>query len=437
MPRGASYLLSKSDEAALSRINPKHPRIKRSAATKLALAAIVSEFVEPTNGTSITITKSPPVVRLITRRISYKYLRGKSELKLDARNIWRIYFRKTFGKMNVVQSSDQSLLHRAIYIQRRHNTAAEDALGRQKRIKSSSTNPLGNDLPTIRSVTTIDQTGSPRLIYTCTDLHSRHHGSIHHKDIANKNILYEAVGISNKTLSLSSTGRRCVAKHDDVTVAFEGAAYFKNLRKVMSSKCKVDLAHFEYSLASHVLSCGKTRDIVRCNGNLDPTQYSVNIRITFFFGRIQNAGNLLFDGATFPGVNVKSFESIPPALKNQLNILFQDSTLFTKSWIKESFPNAARNAKCAGHLNAKMGFPKSTSLFEYFDVIICRNTVLRKHMDEKNDHRKGYNICTVYSYCVMLNGEEYKISIIMTTRTTVGSACDKAGMHNHLKQHFN
>ena len=59
MARGASYLLSKLDEAALHQINPKHPRIKRSDATKVALAVISSEFVEPTDGTSTTITKLP------------------------------------------------------------------------------------------------------------------------------------------------------------------------------------------------------------------------------------------------------------------------------------------------------------------------------------------------------------------------------------------
>ena len=100
MSRGASYLLSKLDEAALHRINPKHPRIKRSAATKVALAAILSEFVEPTDGTSITITNPPPFVRLIARRINYNYLRGKSELKLDARNIWRIYFRHSLQHLS-------------------------------------------------------------------------------------------------------------------------------------------------------------------------------------------------------------------------------------------------------------------------------------------------------------------------------------------------
>ena len=35
-------------------------------------------------------------------------------------------------------------------------------------------------------------------------------------------------------------------------------------------------------------------------------------------------------------------------------------------------------------------------------------------------------MCTVYTYFVMLNGEECKVSVIMTTRYTVGSACDNA-----------
>ncbi len=88
---------------------------------------------------------------------------------------------------------------------------------------------------------------------------------------------------------MASTGPQCVSKHEDVTVAFEGAACIKNLRKAMYSECKVDLAQFEHSFASHVLSQGKTRDIVRCNGTLDPTQVSVNIHLQFFFGRIQDA----------------------------------------------------------------------------------------------------------------------------------------------------
>ena len=321
----------------LSTANPKHPRIKRSHATQIALTAIIAEFVQPTNGTSITITKVPPFVTHIICRTNNTLLWSKSDLNLDARNVWRIFFRKSFGRKTVVQSIDQSLLHRAIYIQRRNNTPGENAIGRQKRIKSTSTSPIGNDYLTIRSVTTIDQTHSKRTMYTCADLHSRNHGSIHHKDIANQNIMCKFLGITSKTLSLSSTGPRRVKKHNDIIVAFDGAACFKNLNKAMYSKCKVELAHFECSLGYHKLSYVGIRDIVRCNGSLDPSQDSVNIRLRFGFGRIQHAGhgiNLLVNGATYPSVSVKSFQSIPSALKEQLTILFQDSTHFTKIWIK-------------------------------------------------------------------------------------------------------
>ena len=190
----------------------------------------------------------------------------------------------------------------------------------------------------------------------------------------------------------------------------------------------VTLAHFECSLGYHILSCRRTRDVVRCNGRLDPSQDSVNIRIRFGLGRIQHADygiNLLVNRPTYPPVNVKLFQSIPSALKDQLTIPFQDSTHFTKSWIKDSFPNNVRNATCAGYLNSLMGYSKLTSLFEYFDVILCRNTITRKHCDLKNNHRKEYNICTDYNF-VMLNWEEYKVSVIMTTRYTVGSGCDNA-----------
>ena len=112
------------------------------------------------------------------------------------------------------------------------------------------------------------------------------------------------LGITSKTLSLSSTGPRRVKSHNDVIVAFDGAACFKNLSKAMYSKCKVQLAHFECSLGYHILSCGGIRDIVRCNGSMDPSQDSVNIRIRFGFGRIQPAVhriNLLVNGATYDG----------------------------------------------------------------------------------------------------------------------------------------
>ena len=107
-------------------------------------------------------------------------------------------------------------------------------------------------------------------------------------------------------------------------------------------------------------------------------------------------------------------------------IIFEEATTFTHLWHKDSLSNPARNKQCAGYLNSKMGFPLTTSLFEYFDLFISRNTILPKHCDVKNCHRPGYSMCCVYSYYTQIGRDEYKVSIIMTTWTTVGCAFEKS-----------
>jgi hypothetical protein len=62
-----------------------------------------------------------------------------------------------------------------------------------------------------------------------------------------------------------------------------------------------------------------------------------------------------------------------------------------------------------------MGYPDAKAKFEYYDMVISRNTTLPKHIDGKNDHRLGYNHCVVYTFYHELEGIEYKASIIMTT----------------------
>ena len=72
-----------------------------------------------------------------------------------------------------------------------------------------------------------------------------------------------------------------------------------------------------------------------------------------------------------------------------------------------------------------MGFESSSSLFEYIHIVIAKNTVLNEHVDHKNDHRPGYNFCSVYSFFHVKDNDEYRISLIMTTRTTIGAAVEK------------
>ena len=96
MSTDASYLLSDSDETALCRFNPKNSCIKRTHTTQIALAAITAEFAQPTDSTSLTITKVSSFVTHIIRCTNDKSLRGKYDLNLDARNVWRTFFSQIF-----------------------------------------------------------------------------------------------------------------------------------------------------------------------------------------------------------------------------------------------------------------------------------------------------------------------------------------------------
>ena len=92
--------------------------------------------------------------------------------------------------------------------------------------KAVYTSPIGSDFAMIDKVTSIDQTGCSCLIYACKYLHARLQGSIDCMDITNNGIIYEFVGITNTTLSLTTTGPSNVAKDGDVIVAFDNAAFF-------------------------------------------------------------------------------------------------------------------------------------------------------------------------------------------------------------------
>ena len=429
MVRGhGEYILSDADAFELRRKDPKHPRIKRSLATIHALDEI-RRRLQPAAGVCLSISKPPLFISDLVKHYNSKYLSNGNDLKLNRRNVWRIFFRRHYGRKSYFLPEGVPISHKAIYIQRRHNQPDEPVAGEQKRKKSSCESPLGSDYQTISNVTTIDQSGSPRLIYLCQNLHSNFHGSMQTAEIESNNVILEFVGIGHTVLSPHTTTSRGVSRDEDVTVAFSTAAYFRNMEITLQKRgfCG-GLDGLEMSVALDLLSHGVT-DKIRMNRKITNDEETVSKRLVFGFGRIQRDSynlNRHLNGTSMPGANTKSFDKLPRKSKEQLMILFECASQFTLRWNKESFPNQERNTLCAGYLNSQLGFPTSKSLFEYYDIVLSHNTILRKHCDVKNCHRSGYNICCVYSYYVEVNGEEYKVSIIMTSRTTVGSALNKA-----------
>ena len=91
-----------------------------------------------------------------------------------------------------------------------------------------------------------------------------------------------------------------------------------------------------------------------------------------------------------------------------------------------SFPNQHRTNTFSKLFNQTLGYPQEKFKFEYFDIVLYLNTILPKHIDSKNDSREGYSLCVVYSFYQKVDDLEYKVSIIMTTRSAAGAAYERA-----------
>ena len=65
---------------------------------------------------------------------------------------------------------------------------------------------------------------------------------------------------------------------------------------------------------------------------------------------------------------------------------------------------------------------------EYLNFIVKKvsaDDVLAKHMDHKNDKRHGYNYSAIYSYFVENEEDLYRVTVVMTSRASVGSLVDR------------
>ena len=126
-----------------------------------------------------------------------------------------------------------------------------------------------------------------------------------------------------------------------------------------------------------------------------------------------------------PTISYEPFLKMPIMVRKELRNIFECATQVLKSKMPTMLPKHNVRKACAMELNAAMGLPSASMEFEYYDIVLTRNVVLPKHIDRSNDHRKGYNYCVVYSFFHIINQLEYKVSIIMTSRVSVGAALAK------------
>ena len=171
------------------------------------------------------------------------------------------------------------------------------------------------------------------------------------------------------------------------------------------------------------------------DGTIHAAETSINRRPRFGYGQRQRVP-LTYDtwkvqpcvlnGHQLTTMKYLPFTKLPSNLQSELIKVFEAAHKFTEEQYPHSFPSDLRTKSYSNPLKAVLGFPCANFKFEYFGIVPSRNTVLPKHIDTKNDHREGYNICTVYSFYQFINDLEFKVSIIMTTRSAVGAAFVKA-----------
>ena len=187
-------------------------------------------------------------------------------------------------------------------------------------------------------------------------------------------------------------------------------------------------SQFRSKLAYELLQCSVS-DIARRKRPIVEGEVIINRGVHFGYGRCQKrTTNKWYIGKEkCPTMTAKPFLNLTISTRRKLIIIFQAGTSFVKKYSPGSFPEEEWNRLFPCVLNAVIKFPDSTALFGYYDIIISRNVVLVKQIDKKNDGRTGYDHCTVYSFFQVINGDEYRVSVVVTTHCFVGA------VYGHIK----
>ena len=112
---------------------------------------------------------------------------------------------------------------------------------------------------------------------------------------------------------------------------------------------------------------------------------------------------------------------LPKHLQKSVVKVLETGTRIVRKKLPGYFGDHNCTSIYAKYLNTQLGYPKLTNKFKYVDTVLSHNTVLPGHLDKKNDHRDGYNPCLVYSFSTNIDGHIYRVAMIMTTRSSVGT----------------
>ena len=414
MARRPLTILPLKEEEWRRNQNIDDPRIRRHDGAVYAINYVLQRMcIRPEHH---QMSGCPPqMMHQICHHLNRNYLTRKDDMRLVALGLWRIILRLPIHQ----NSTEESPSHLGLYFEERFPFPNGKNKSYLIRRKSNQQKFLEKNPERIKSITTITTTDGSDLMYCAKNLHCTEHGSFPLKDLPQMLDKTTMLRIPHSHLSPESAGSLETVSGNGVYVAFPGSPIFKKLDKMMLH----GTATVKFRLTSYLVISSKKSDARRMHGFISSTEGPFHCRCQFGYGRIQKETWWYCD-KKMPTLNVESFLTMPTNLQSLLMMVLEVGTMFAKRGTPESFGNGVRSEVFARKMNAQLGFPLSQNRFEFVDIVVSRNTVLAKHLDFKNDHRKDYNQCVVYSFHQMVAEIEYKVSMIMTSRTTVGADLD-------------
>jgi hypothetical protein len=92
-----NIFLSDANASELRQVDPKHHRIKRLAAGMYALDEI-HRRLQPAAGVCLSMSKPPLFILDLVKHYNSNFLSNRNDLKLNRRYLWRIFFRRHYGR---------------------------------------------------------------------------------------------------------------------------------------------------------------------------------------------------------------------------------------------------------------------------------------------------------------------------------------------------
>ena len=322
--------------------------------------------------------------------------------------------------------------HDTIYIFDRNRCLDESSASYLVRRDDPSTSflPLSQTL-IYNSCTLVEQSQKSDMFYLASRLHCRRHGSAMSDSptlLRGLNQL-ETMFIPVHRLSppyRSNNHKFGTASKNGVTVIGPSSSL---LRLFHMSFPEGGHRPFHYALACHIIRNKPGKDPSRvADGKVHNILATVlNLRLTFGFTREQRSDYSKdhHAGVKLPLINVKHFKDCPPHLRRGLIYIMETATKLARRKVVGAFSNHLRSKVYAKRFNDKLGFPSSSNLFEYVDIVLSYNTILPAHLDKNNDHRPGYDHTVVYSYFTKVNVMQCRVACIMCIRTVVRANTEK------------